>query len=137
MIHDLEHFLGLALSPNTHVVIKFCFGLRTLLQLTLTLQPFLFWISLQRFPCFLVRFSFVFQGFSGFSGDDNPCFFHTYTGRRVKQVRFGKLAFLQLNGAIFYPKNVDLWPFRTTFSANGRAGVETVRFSRFWGISGG
>ena len=35
---------------------------------------------------------------------------------RVKQVWFGKLAFLQQNGAMFWPKICDFWPFRATFS---------------------
>ena len=35
---------------------------------------------------------------------------------RVKQVRFGKLAFLQQNGALFGPKKCDFRPFRATFS---------------------
>ena len=35
---------------------------------------------------------------------------------RVKQVRFGKLAFLQQNGAFFGPKNRHFRPFRATFS---------------------
>ena len=37
-------------------------------------------------------------------------------GIRVKQVRFGKLAFLQQNGALFGPKKCDFRPFRATFS---------------------
>ena len=37
-------------------------------------------------------------------------------GIRVKQVRFGKLAFPQLNGALFGPRNCDFRPFRATFS---------------------
>ena len=51
----------------------------------------------------------------------------------MKQARFGKLAFLQLNGAIFGPKDADVRPFRTTFSANWRSGVETVHIYPFWG----
>ena len=47
--------------------------------------------------------------------------------RRVKQVRFGKLAFLQLNGVIFSLENVHFRPFRTTFSSNWHFGVETVQ----------
>ena len=35
---------------------------------------------------------------------------------RVKQARFGKLAFLQQNGALFGPKKRDFRPFRATFS---------------------
>ena len=31
-----------------------------------------------------------------------------HTGRRVKQVRFGKLAFLQLNGAFFFEPKIML-----------------------------
>ena len=36
-------------------------------------------------------------------------------GLRVKQVRFGKLAFPQLNGAFFGPKNVILGHFALRF----------------------
>ena len=35
---------------------------------------------------------------------------------RVKQARFGKLAFLQQNGALFWPKKRDFRLFRATFS---------------------
>ena len=35
---------------------------------------------------------------------------------RVKQVRFGKLAFLQQNGAFFEPQERDFRLFRATFS---------------------
>ena len=37
-------------------------------------------------------------------------------GIRVKQVRFGKLAFLQQNGAFFGPKKRHFRLFRATFS---------------------
>ena len=46
---------------------------------TLTLQSLLFSISLlfsfSDFPCFFLRFSFLFQGFEGFRKERNPCFF--------------------------------------------------------------
>ena len=37
---------------------------------------------------------------------------------RVKQVRFGKLAFLQQRRAFFEPKKRDFRPFRVTFAVN-------------------
>ena len=47
--------------------------------LTLTLQSLLFLISLlflfSDFPCFFLRFSFLFQGFQEFREERNPCFF--------------------------------------------------------------
>ena len=55
----------------------------------------------------------------------------------MKQVRFGKLAFLQLNGAFFEPKNACVRPFRTTFSARnwqfGTLAWKPCTFSRFEG----
>ena len=46
----------------------------------------------------------------------NSCMLQGHLCIRVKQVRFGKLAFPQQNGAIFWTKTCDLGPFRATFS---------------------
>ena len=65
---------------------------------------------------------FEAPGGGGFGFIDNPrtrsLLLHAYPGGgiRVKQVRFGKLALLQQNGAVFVPKKPDFRPFRATFS---------------------
>ena len=65
---------------------------------SLTLQSLLFSISLlfsfSDFPCFFLRFSFLFQGFQGFReernpcvfAEKNPCFFQKSKGWRVRDL---------------------------------------------------
>ena len=58
--------------------------------------------------------------------------------RDVKQARFGKLAFLQPNGAVSNPKfakNADVWPFCTKFSVkNERIGTWPGNLAHFYGF---
>ena len=63
-----------------------------------------------------------------------PCFFFGGGCIRVKQVRFGKLAFLQQNGALFGPKKCDFRPFRATLSMKN---VWSVLFLSLRGGGGG
>ena len=54
----------------------------------------------------------------------------------MKQVRFGKLAFSQLNGANFYPKTSIFGYFALRLSEKC-SGVETVHIFTFLEVSGG
>ena len=67
-----------------------------------------------------------------------------YTRRRVKQVRFGKLAFPQLNGAFFQPRMPVFGHFALCFQgknpSNWHSGLETVHIftalgAGFWDTS--
>ena len=52
---------------------------------------------------------------------------------RVKQVRFGKLAFLQQNGAFLGKNNLDSRPFRAMFSVK-KVGSTFVRQMVYWHV---
>ena len=58
---------------------------------------------------------------------------YMYARTRVKQARFGKLAFLQLNGVIFYPKMSIFGHFALRFQQVGAVARKPCTFSRIGG----